>query len=237
MKRIALIVLRLFWKIPYYLIQLKRLQKVDKFPIEKRYGFINKFLTDVARAGRVQIISTGLEQLPKEDGYLMAPNHQGLFDPVIIAVTHKRPTTAVIKKELLKAPIVKQIAIIDQAQAMDRNDIRGSVKIIRQVTKELKEGRTYFIFPEGTRSREGNKMGEFKGGTFKTAVEAKKPIVPVACIDCYKPFDTNTIAKVTAQVHYLKPIYPEEYEGMSTVDIAKLVQSRIQEKMDEVLGE
>ena len=132
---------------------------------------------------------------------------------------------------------MKQIAVIDQAQAMDRNDIRGSVKIIRQVTKELKEGRTYFIFPEGTRSREGNKMGEFKGGTFKTAVEAKKPIVPVACIDCYKPFDANTIAKVTAQVHYLKPIYPEEYAEMSTVDIAKLVQSRIQEKMDEVLGE
>ena len=102
MKRIALIVLRLFWKIPYYLFQLKRLQKVDKFPIEERYGFINKFLTDVARAGRVQIVCTGLENLPKEDGYLMAPNHQGLFDPVIIAITHKRPTTAVIKKRIVK---------------------------------------------------------------------------------------------------------------------------------------
>lgn len=235
MYRIILLVLRLLWKVPYYIVQLIKYQKVDKYSEEERYGFIRRLLIDVTRAGRIDVVYSGLENLPEENGYLMAPNHQGLFDPVIIAVTHVRPTTAVIKKELQSVPVVKQIAVIAQAQAMDRENIRASMKVIKQVTKELKEGRNYIIFPEGTRSRQGNIMGEFKGGTFKSVVEAEKPIVPVACIDCYKPFDTKSIKRVTSQVHYLKPIYPSEYKGMSTVEIAQLVQSRIQDKMNEIL--
>lgn len=235
MKRIIMIVLRVLWKVPYYLFCLKKYQKVDKYTEEERYHFVNRFLKDITKAARVNVVCTGLENLPEENGYLMAPNHQGLFDPVIIGLTHERPCTAVIKEELMKTPVVKQIAVIVQAKAMDRSNLRASMKIIKQVTKELSEHRNYFIFPEGTRSKKGNVMGEFKGGTFKCAIDSKSPIIPVACIDCFKVFDTNSIKKVTAQVHYLKAIYPEEYDGLSSVEIAKLVQDRIQAKMDEVL--
>lgn len=237
MYRIILIVLRLLVKIPYYLIQLHKHENGEKYSLEERFAFTQKFLGAITKAGRVNIECTGLENLPKEPGYLMAPNHQGLFDPVMIAVTHPTPCTAVIKKELMSAPIVRQIAIINNGIAMDRDDIRGSVKIIKQVGRNLKEGRTYFIFPEGTRSKLGNKMIEFKGGTFKSAKDAKCPIVPVACIDSYKVFDSKSIKKMTAQVHYLPAIYPEEIEGMSTVEIAELVQARVKAKIDEVTGE
>ena len=74
----------------------------------------------------------------------------------------------------------------------------------------------------------GNEMLEFKGGSFKAATKAKCPIVPVALIDSFKPFDTNSIAPVTVQVHFLKPLYYDDYKDMKTNDIAELVRSQIQ---------
>ena len=77
------------------------------------------------------------------------------------------------------------------------------------------------------------KIGEFKGGTFKIALKSHCPIVPVAMIDCYQVFDNNTIKPVKAQIHYLKPIEYDEYKDLKTPEIAALVQSRIQACMDE----
>ena len=62
----------------------------------------------------------------------------------------------------------------------------------------------------------GNEMLEFKGGSFKAATKAKCPIVPVALIDSFKPFDTNSIAPVTVLVHFLKPLYYDDYKDMKT---------------------
>ena len=72
---------------------------------------------------------------------------------------------------------------------MDRSNLRESIKVIRQVGEDIKKGRIVVIFPEGTRSKQGNIMGEFKGGSFKAAQNAQAPIIPVAMIDCFKPFE------------------------------------------------
>lgn len=237
MKRIVLIVLRVLWIIPYWLIQLKKYENTEKYSLDERYRFVRSFISRVIKVARVDVVVTGEDKLPKENGYLIAPNHQGLFDPLIIAHTHSRPLTAVVKVELEKVFVVKSIIKALNAKPMDRSNLRASMKVMRAVTKEIGEGVNYIIFPEGTRSKKQNEMLEFKGGTFKTAIDVKKPIVPVALIDCYKVFDSNSIKRVTAQIHYLDPIYPDEYEEMSTIEVAHLVQSRIQEKMSEVLSE
>ena len=123
-----------------------------------------------------------------------------------------------------------------KAYMMDRNDIRQSLQVIVNVTNEVKNGRNYLIFPEGTRSKMGNEMLEFKGGSFKAATKAKCPIVPVALIDSYRVFNSFWLGPVTTQVHYLKPIYFEEYGSLKTQEIAALVLDRINEKISEVLG-
>ena len=79
----------------------------------------------------------------------------------------------------------------------------------------------------------GNKLLEFKGGSFKAATKAKCPIIPIALIDSFKPFDTNSIVPVTVQVHFLEPIYYEEYQNMKTTEIAKEVKRRIEETISE----
>ena len=89
--------------------------------------------------------------------------------------------------------------------------------------------RNYIIFPEGTRSKNGNNLLEFKGGSFKAATKAKCPIVPVAVIDSYKAFDTNSIKYVKVKIVILPALFYENYKDMKTTEIAEVVKGRIQE--------
>ena len=100
----------------------------------------------------------------------------------------------------------------------------------------MKEGRNYLIFAEGTRSKNGNHPLEFKGGSFKAATKARCPIVPVALIDTYKAFDTGSIEPLTVQVHFLKPMYYDEYKDMKTTEIAAEVKRRVEETIKEYGG-
>lgn len=103
------------------------------------------------------------------------------------------------------------------------------MKVIMGVTKEIKEGRNFLIFPEGTRSRLGNQMLDFHGGTFKCVTQSKCPIVPFALVDSYKVLDEKGSKKVKVQLHYMKPIYYDEYKDMTTNEIAAMVRDRIGE--------
>ena len=75
--------------------------------------------------------------------------------------------------------------------------------VISKVAERIKKKENCLIFPEGTRSRQGNRLLDFKSGCFKAAVKAKCPIVPVALLDSYKPFDESSIKPATVQVHIL----------------------------------
>jgi 1-acyl-sn-glycerol-3-phosphate acyltransferase len=118
---------------------------------------------------------------------------------------------------------------------MDREDVRQSLTVIQKVTEEVKLGRNYLIFPEGTRSKKGNVMGDFHGGSFRCAVKAKCPIVPVAFIDSFKVLDQKGCKKVGVQIHFLEPIPFAEYSHLKTVEVAQLVKDRIQQAIDENL--
>ncbi len=174
----------------------------------------------------------GVENIPKKNGFIFFPNHQGLYDVLAIMDACPVPFSVVSKKEIEKVPFLKQVFACMKAYMMDRDDVRQSLQVINAVADEVRKGRNYLIFAEGTRSKNGNKLGEFKGGSFKAATKARCPIVPVALIDSFKPFDTNSIKKVTVQVYFLKPIEYEEYKDMKTVEIAQMVHDQIQETID-----
>ena len=124
--------------------------------------------------------------------------------------------------------MLKQVIAALKSISIDRDDIRQSMQVINQVAEEVKKGRNFLIFAEGTRSKMGNKLLAFKGGTFKSAVKAKCPIVPCALIDSFKPFDESSIKPVTVKLVYLPPIPYEEYSGMKTTEIAEMVKARIE---------
>ena len=58
-------------------------------------------------------------------------------------------------------------------------------------------------------------------------------MVPIALVDCYKVLDQKGSKPVTVQIHYLKPIEYEEYQGMKPAELAALVRSRIEAKIKE----
>ena len=233
MKRILMMVLRNLYMVPYGWIRLcYRAAHVDKYTEEDMYAFLRWIDLHANRGGRVHIDVHGRENIPDRDGVMFFPNHQGLYDVLAIIEASPRPFSVVAKKEIAKIPFLKQIFACMKAFMLDREDVRQAMQVIINVTKEVQKGRNYLIFAEGTRSKNGNRVGSFKGGSFKAATKARCPIVPVALIDSFKPFDTNTIRPVTVQVHFLKPLEYEEYKDMKTTEIAALVEKRIQSVID-----
>lgn len=229
MERIILMIIKRIFIAPYWLYLICKYGNTEKYSEEERYRVLSNIVKKVNRAGNVKIISEGKENLPKENGYVLFPNHQGLFDALVLLETNRQPITFVMKKEIENQWFIKKIIKLLQAQIIDRDDIRQSMGVINTMTKEVKEGRNYVIFAEGTRSKKGNELLDFKGGSFKSAVNAKCPIIPVAIMDSYKVFDSKSIKKVTVRMAYLKPIYPEEYNKMKTTEIACIVKERIGE--------
>lgn len=229
MERIILMIIKRIFIAPYWLYLICKYGNTEKYSEEERYRVLSNIVKKVNRAGNVKIISDGEKNLPKENGYVLFPNHQGLFDALVLLETNKQPITFVMKKEIENQWFIKKIIKLLQAQIIDRDDIRQSMGVINTMTKEVKEGRNYVIFAEGTRSRKGNELLDFKGGSFKSAVNAKCPIIPVAIMDSYKVFDSKSIKKATVRMAYLKPIYPEEYNKMKTTEIACIVKERIGE--------
>lgn len=234
MKRIIMMVMRNIFLVPFMWAKLcYHASHVDKYTDEEHYKML-KFIDHRAnKGGNVRINAYGAENIPKENGFMFFPNHQGLYDVLAIMEACPVPFSVVAKKEVANIPFLKQVFACLKAYMLDREDVRQAMQVIINVTNEVKNGRNYLIFPEGTRSKNGNQIGDFKGGSFKAATKAKCPIVPVVLINSFKPFDTNSISKVDVQVHFLEPLYYEDYKEMKTNEIAKLVHDRIQKTINE----
>ena len=234
MNRIVTMVLKNLWIVPGAWVKLCRYAKnTEKYSYQEMFDHIQFILKRAVTGGNIDLKVTGLDNIPKEDGFMLYSNHQGLFDVVAIASTVPRAIGAVLKKELWDIPFLHQIALCTNSFAMDREDVRQSLTVIQNVTEEVKKGRNYLIFPEGTRSKLGNEMLDFHGGSFRCATKSKCPIVPIALIDCFKVLDQKGSKQVSVQIHYLEPIAYEEYAGMKPAEVAALVKARIQAKIDE----
>lgn len=227
--RIALMVFRNILRAPYLFIRL--LIYAKRYNGDYMPGFLwaKKISNHAIKSGNITLEVHGEENIPKEDGFIYYPNHQGLFDSLTFFSSSPKPFAAVIKKEAKDIILLKQVIQATGSLPIDREDIRQSMQVINQITEEVKAGRNFLIFAEGTRGKNGNVPGEFKGGSFKAAQKAKCPIVPCALLNCFIPFDKQSIRKVTVKLIYLKPMYYEEYKDMKTVDIATEVKRRIVE--------
>ena len=233
MRRIILMVLRLIYIAPYYLYRIWKYGSRKEVDYDAAFAYIQMVTRKANHAGRVTVEVHGQENIPKENGFVFFPNHQGLYDVLIFLASCPVPFSIVFKKEISNIILLKQVFAALGALPIDRNDLRQSMQVINQMTEEVKKGRNFLIFAEGTRSRKGNELLEFKGGSFKSAQKAKCPIVPCALVDSFVPFDQKSIRPVTVKLYYLPPMYYEEYKDMKTTEIAAEVKRRIEAKIAE----
>ena len=206
----------------------------EKYTEEKRYEYARLTVNRMKKSGHITTLGYGMENLPKEGGYVMFPNHQGKYDALGIIATHEKPCTVVIDDAKSHVILTQQFVDLLHGKRMIKDDIKQTVKVISEVAKEVGEGRRYIIFPEGGYFHNHNEVREFKPGCFKSAMRSKVPIVPVVLIDSYRVFEEWSLKPVTTQVHYLPAIYYEEYKDMSTVEVSDMVHERIEKHIEKI---
>lgn len=199
----------------------------ERYTEEDRYALAQKVIRIMKTNGAIRTRAYGMENLPDTGGYVMYSNHQGKYDALGIMGAHEKPCTVVMDEKRSHLPIVDPFMTLIQGSRLDKTDMRSQVKTIQKMVKEVQAGRKYIVFPEGGYCHNRNEVQEFMPGAFKTAIKSGAPIVPVAIIDSYKPFELNSLRPVETQVHFLKPIFCEDYKGMSTREIAEMVRARI----------
>lgn len=229
MKRIILMFLRNFLYAPGMLIRLAHYARhPERYSDEFLYAYVRDITFHALKGGKVHVRTEGAQNIPDDSSFIFFPNHQGFFDVLAIIAACPRPFGVVYKKELKNIPFLKNVFRCLHAIDIDREDIRQSLTVINQMAEDVKKGRNYLIFAEGTRSRDGNELLPFKGGTFKAAYKAQCPVVPIALIDTYKVFDIGSTKEISVTVKFLPPVEYNDFCALKTQELAVLVHDRIQ---------
>ena len=122
----------------------------------------------------------GLENLPTdpEKPVLFVGNHNSFYDVMIMYTLFPERTGFIAKKSFKKVPILNLWMMMLYCLFLDRKDTKQGLKTILKAIDYVKQGISIFVFPEGTRSKDGT-MKEFKPGAFKVSTKTGCPIIPV----------------------------------------------------------
>lgn len=142
---------------------------------------------------RFQVI--GRENIPKDRGYVLCPNHLQAIDPVFVVCGRfwGKPMWVMAKEELFRIPIAAWF--FRQLNAFPVARGTGDKELLDKAVESVKSGRAMLIFPEGTRSRTGQ-LQKLKSGAFVVAAAANADIVPCRIIykgGRWKWFGTVTV--------------------------------------------
>ncbi|MCD7836354.1 MAG: 1-acyl-sn-glycerol-3-phosphate acyltransferase [Lachnospiraceae bacterium] len=212
----------------YYLFRAGYIDRHDdKYTESDRYKIARRMVGIMKHNGLIKTNVYGKDNLPKNGGYVMYANHQGKYDSLGIISAHENPCTVMIDEKRSHLFLTDQFVTLLKGSRLDKTDMKNQMQTVLNVIAEVKEGRRYIIFPEGGYCHNRNEVHEFMPGAFKCAIKSKSPIIPVALIDSYKPFELTSIRPVTTQVHFLEPLYYEDYKDLNSIQIAKIVRDRI----------
>ena len=137
----------------------------------------------IVRAGNrifgIRVHVDGLENIPRTGACVFIANHVSNLDPLAFIPTIPSRVAIMIKQELMKIPILATGMRAAQFVPVNRSDREAAAASVALAVKELKEGTSFVIFAEGTRSPDG-RLRPFKRGGFTMAIEAGVPVVPVS---------------------------------------------------------
>ena len=209
----------------------------ERYSEEDCHELCKVMIRKVAKTARATTSYYGLENLPAEGGYIMYSNHQGKYDALGIMYGHPRPCRVLMNAKRAKMPIANEYVSLVRGKRIDHTNIRQQVRCITEIGEEVKAGKVYLIFPEGGyRKDQDNVMNPFRSGCIRSALISERPMIPVAIVDSFKPFGIKGLKAVHTEVHYLPPIPYEEYAHMTPAAIADMLQERIADHMESVLG-
>ncbi len=195
-----------------------------------RIGFrmVTWVLNLIGHASGAKVEVKGLENVPTDQPVLYIGNHNSIFDIILSYPLLPNLTGFIAKKELNKVPILGWWLKLLGGLFLDRDDPKQGLQTILTAIDHVKSGVSIFIFPEGTRSKDGT-LGEFKAGSFKVATRTGCPIIPVAItgtadiLENHFPFIKSQHVTFT----FGEPILPGELTPEEKKHIGPLVQERV----------
>ncbi|AXJ01344.1 1-acyl-sn-glycerol-3-phosphate acyltransferase [Cyclonatronum proteinivorum] len=149
-------------------------------------------------------------------GMIRIANHQSFLDMPLLA-TLPVNMKWVSKKELFKIPIVGWLMYSAGHISVDRGS-KGAAKSLLKMKAPIKDGTSVMIFPEGTRTRDGN-LKPFKKGAFHASIDNQFPIQPLVVegtFDCIKPDTWEMNLRGDLHVSVLDPVYPADFDSVNT---------------------
>jgi 1-acyl-sn-glycerol-3-phosphate acyltransferase len=127
----------------------------------------------------IKVEASGAGRIVPGTSYVFMPNHGSFLDGPLVMVLIPGVARAILKKSILRLPIIGLAMRFVGFVPVDRKGAAGGKKSIARAVSLMRERRySYVIFPEGTRSRDG-RLGPFRRGGFFLALESGAPIVPV----------------------------------------------------------
>lgn len=204
----------------------------EKYDYEYLYKYAMKILKVVIKNSHVKVDVYGLENIPEGNGFYLCANHQEKFDPLFIWTTFPKTLGVILADKACHRPVIREICTLVKSKKLLDDDLRSVMSLYSEVTADLKKKDNYLIFPEGFYESDVPYLDTFHAGCFKSPIRAKCPIIPIALINSYKMFDKGFRSTKHVQIHYLKPVFPSEFEGLSTAEVSDLVKNRINEALE-----
>ena len=171
---------------------------------------------------------TGRENVPAEGGVLVVSNHQSHFDPPLVGIGCPRQMRYVARETLFDFKPFGLLLKSVGAFPIDRDGI--GLSGIKKALKLLKNGEVVGIFPEGTRTSDGE-IAPFRPGFTALAVRSKAAILPMAIEGAFQAFPRGQkwpkLGRI--RVHYGAPIMPAEYANLDERELLAEVERRVHE--------
>ncbi|WP_254510053.1 lysophospholipid acyltransferase family protein [Anatilimnocola floriformis] len=170
----------------------------------------------------------GSENFPKAGGGLICSNHQSFFDPVLVGLTCNRRMNYLARDTLFHNPILAPLIRYLDAIPIDREG--GGLAGLKETLRRLKAGEQVLIFPEGTRTPDGEVL-PLKPGFCSVARRSKAPLVPVGLDGAFQAWPrTAKLPRLGRMAVVIgEPISAELIANMSDEQIVTELASRIQQ--------
>ena len=202
-----------------------------RFFFEEALTFINYFL-------RIKVHIEGKDKLPKnkKERLVFMSNHISKFDPMTCNSVLKGYDIGWIgKRSLFHMPLINRYMYKICFMPIDRDDLKQSLKVIRQSVKYINEGQcSVGIYPEGTRNTTDEPILPCKAGSMKLAYFSKRPIVILAVVNTESIAKNAPFKRTHVYIRVCDVLQYEDYKDLETNELALKVANILRENVMEI---
>jgi 1-acyl-sn-glycerol-3-phosphate acyltransferase len=180
----------------------------------------------------------GREKIDNKQAYIIIPNHQSMLDIVFFNMLRHR-LRWVSKIEIFRVPLVGQEMRMVKYIEIERGNKLSVIKMMEKSVSSLHDGLSIVIFPEGTRSLNGE-IGRFKSGAFQLAIKTDKPLLPVLIDGTGDLLPKKGIIfrrYRNVRLKVLDPIFPGQFGTGDSDELAERVQLMMVNALKELRSE